>query len=182
MANYLDKKELYAALADYHYVCKEAKEKGEPKPEIPPYLCKAILLVSENLSYAPNFLNYTFKDEMIGDAIENCVRYIHNFNPEKFDETFSFAYLTQIAYHAFSRRIIKERKQTHIKSKIISQVGLDAFELQEQDAEGNFTNTFMEFIQANLTEDDYFERKRLERKEKRDKLKTGTLSEFIENE
>lgn len=177
MANYIDNKELVKILSAYHYECKAAKEAGLEKPPVPLNICEAILLTANNLAFAPNFVRYTFKDEMILDAIENCIRYIHNFNPEKTDN--AFAYMTQIAWNAFSRRIIKERKQTYIKSKMISQYGIDSFDTQEQDSEGNFTNSFMEFIQANLTEDDYFERKRDERKKKRDEAKTLSLEDFI---
>ena len=71
----------------------------------------------------PNFVNYMFRDDMISDGIENCVQYIHNFDPEKSKNP--FAYFTQIIHYAFLRRIQKEKKQLEIKTKIIERTGYD---------------------------------------------------------
>ena len=60
---------------------------------------------------------------MISDGIENCVQYIHNFDPEKSRNP--FAYFTQIIHYAFLRRIQKEKKQLDIKNKIIEKTGFD---------------------------------------------------------
>ena len=60
---------------------------------------------------------------MISDGIENCVQYIHNFNPERSQNP--FAYFTQIIHYAFLRRIQKEKKQLEIKNKIIERTGFD---------------------------------------------------------
>ena len=60
---------------------------------------------------------------MISDGIENCVQYIHNFDPEKSKNP--FAYFTQIIHYAFLRRIQKEKKQLDIKTKIIEKTGFD---------------------------------------------------------
>jgi DNA-directed RNA polymerase specialized sigma24 family protein len=62
-----------------------------------------------------------FKDDMICDGIENCVQYIHNFDPEKSQNP--FAYFTQIIHYAFLRRIQKEKKQLEIKNKILERSG-----------------------------------------------------------
>jgi DNA-directed RNA polymerase specialized sigma24 family protein len=64
-----------------------------------------------------------FRDDMISDGIENCVQYIHNFNPERSQNP--FAYFTQIIHFAFLRRIQKEKKQLEIKNKIIERTGFD---------------------------------------------------------
>jgi len=68
-------------------------------------------------------VNYMFRDDMISDGIENCVQYIHNFDPEKSKNP--FAYFTQIIHYAFLRRIQKEKKQLEIKTKIIEKTGYD---------------------------------------------------------
>ncbi len=60
---------------------------------------------------------------MISDGIENCVQYIHNFNPEKSQNP--FAYFTQIIHYAFLRRIQKEKKQLEIKNKILEKTGYE---------------------------------------------------------
>ena len=64
-----------------------------------------------------------FRDDMISDGIENCVQYIHNFDPAKSKNP--FAYFTQIIHYAFLRRIQKEKKQLDIKNKIIEKTGFD---------------------------------------------------------
>ena len=95
----------------------------EGKPLIPNYLGECFLKIATHLSYKPNFVNYMFRDDMISDGIENCVQYIHNFDPEKSKNP--FAYFTQIIHYAFLRRIQKEKKQLEIKTKIIERTGFD---------------------------------------------------------
>ena len=95
----------------------------EGKPTIPNYLGECFLKSATHLSYKPNFVNYMFRDDMISDGIENCVQYIHNFDPEKSKNP--FAYFTQIIHYAFLRRIQKEKKQLEIKTKIIERTGFD---------------------------------------------------------
>ena len=107
----------------YRNKCAIAKEKGLEPPLISNYLGDCFLKIATHLSYKPNFVNYMFREDMIGDGIENCVQYIHNFNPEK--STNPFAYFTQIIYYAFLRRIQKEKKQLEIKTKIIEKSGFD---------------------------------------------------------
>jgi hypothetical protein len=93
------------------------------KPSIPNYLGECFLKIATHLSYKPNFVNYMFRDDMISDGIENCIQYIHNFDPEKSSNP--FAYFTQIIHYAFLRRIQKEKKQLEIKTKIIERTGFD---------------------------------------------------------
>jgi len=95
----------------------------EGKPRIPNYLGECFLKIATHLSYKPNFVNYMFREDMISDGIENCVQYIHNFDPER--STNPFAYFTQIIHYAFLRRIQKEKKQLEIKTKIIERTGYD---------------------------------------------------------
>ena len=102
---------------------KEQRKKDNPKPQIPRYIGECFLKIANHLSYKPNFVNYMFKDDMICDGIENCVRYIHNFNPEKSKNP--FAYFTQIIYYAFLRRIQQEKKQLEIKNKILEKTNFD---------------------------------------------------------
>jgi len=95
----------------------------EGKPRVPPYVGQCFLKIATHLSYKPNFVNYMFREDMICDGVENCLQYIHNFDPEK--STNPFAYFTQIVYFAFLRRIAKEKKQLEIKNKILEQSGFD---------------------------------------------------------
>ena len=121
----------------YRNKCAIAKEKGLEPPLISNYLGDCFLKIATHLSYKPNFVNYMFREDMIGDGIENCVQYIHNFNPEK--STNPFAYFTQIIYYAFLRRIQKEKKQLEIKTKIIEKTGFDQVMVVEEGASGSVT-------------------------------------------
>ena len=119
--HYVNNKEFLAALIEYRNKVADAKERGLDKPPIPNYIGECFLKIANHLSFKPNFVNYMFKDDMICDGIENCVQYIHNFNPEKSQNP--FAYFTQIIHYAFLRRIQKEKKQMEIKNKIIEKSG-----------------------------------------------------------
>ena len=135
--HYVNNKELLEAMIVYRskvessflkkYDRKPTKEDRakhwDGKPPIPNYLGECFLKIATHLSYKPNFVNYMFREDMISDGIENCVQYIHNFDPEK--STNPFAYFTQIIHYAFLRRIQKEKKQLDIKTKIIERSGFD---------------------------------------------------------
>ena len=121
--HYVNNKELLQALIVYREKVAHAKENDLPKPRITNYLGECFLKIATLLSYKPNFVNYMFRDDMISDGIENCVQYIHNFDPEKSKNP--FAYFTQIIHYAFLRRIQKEKKQLDIKTKIIERTGFD---------------------------------------------------------
>ena len=126
--HYVNNKELLAALIDYRAEVAVAKAKDLPKPRISNYLGECFLKIATHLSYKPNFVNYMFRDDMISDGIENCVQYIHNFDPNKSKNP--FAYFTQIIHYAFLRRIQKEKKQLEIKTKIIEKTGYDEVDIE----------------------------------------------------
>ena len=121
--HYVNNKELLEALIVYRAKVAHAKENDLQKPRITNYLGECFLKIATHLSYKPNFVNYMFREDMISDGIENCVQYIHNFDPEKSRNP--FAYFTQIIHYVFLRRIQKEKKQLEIKTKIIERTGFD---------------------------------------------------------
>ena len=121
--HYVNNKQLLEALIVYRAKVATAKENDLPKPRITNYLGECFLKIATHLSFKPNFVNYMFREDMISDRIENCVQYIHNFDPEKSRNP--FAYFTQIIHYAFLRRIQKEKKQLEIKTKIIEKSGYD---------------------------------------------------------
>ena len=121
--HYVNNKEFLAALIRYQEDIEIAKIRDLPKPVIPRYIGECFLKIANHLSFKPNFVNYMFKEDMISDGIENCVQYIHNFNPEKSKNP--FAYFTQIIHYAFLRRIQKEKKQLEIRQKIIERSGFE---------------------------------------------------------
>jgi hypothetical protein len=113
--HYVDNAVFLEAMIEYKKQYHISKSNDEELPIISEYLGSVFLKIAQRLSFRPNFINYAFKDDMISDGIENCLHYIHNFNPEK--STNPFAYFTQIIYYAFIRRIQKEKKQLYIKFK-----------------------------------------------------------------
>ena len=129
--HYVNNKEFLAAMTEYKKLCVEAEESGEDKPPVSNYIGECFLKIANHLSYRPNFINYTFRDDMISDGIENCLQYLDNFNPEKSNNP--FAYFTQIIYYAFIRRIQKEKKQTHVKHKMIEKQSYEYFTTMEGD-------------------------------------------------
>ena len=119
--HYVNNKEFLAALIKYREDKEIAQIQGKPKPPIPRYIGECFLKIANHLSFKPNFVNYMFKEDMISDGIENCVQYIHNFNPEESQNP--FAYFTQIIHYAFLRRIQREKRQLEIKNKILERSG-----------------------------------------------------------
>ena len=172
--HYINNKEFLKAIIDYQADIRECEKNGDPKPYVTDYIAMCFLQIAQRLSYRPNFINYTYKDDMISDGLENCLAYMHNFNPEKSSNP--FAYFTQIIYYAFLRRIQKEKKQQYVKYKYFDQkAGFEQMdELQEHDKESfdfinergsiDFHTHIKEFI-------DDMERKEKEKKAKRDAKK-----------
>lgn len=170
--HYVNNADFLTALIEYRANCDIAKAEGKEDPRIPNYIGECFLKIAEHLSRKPNFISYSFRDEMIADGIENCLMYFRNFDPNKSKNP--FAYFTQIIYYAFLRRIMKEKKQLYVKYKATQQFGiLDEGEMYE-DNEGNMKqfelyDNIAEFIET-------FE----ENREKKKKVKVKGLEKFIE--
>ena len=157
--HYVNNKEFTLAVAEYNESVRLAEEKGKTPPRMTEYIGECIYKIATRLSTRPNFINYTYRDEMICDAIENCIQYIGNFNTEKSNN--AFAYVTQICYYAFLRRIQKEKKQVFIKQKQIEQasVVMDSFDTIDGSYDPTLTNTNVEWMQENMNPVDYQPRK-----------------------
>lgn len=136
---YVSNKEFFQLLVDYKNACELAKEEDRPIPKIPDKIGESFILIATRLANRANFCNYTYKDEMIGDAIENCIIAVHSFNPEKSQNPFS--YFTQISWFAFLRRLEKEKKQTYIKYKALESLVIDEASSEEI---GEYTNFDLE--------------------------------------
>ena len=172
--HYVDNKLFFAEMEKWKSEINESDEVDDLPPMVTEYMGECFYKIATHLSYRPNFINYTYREEMIGDGIENCIRYAKNFNPEKSKNP--FAYFTQIIYYAFIRRITKEKKQTSIKQKIIDNTSTKTYDIMEGD-DDVYENTYMEFLRDNLEEKDI-------PKPKRKKSKKGIehFLEEIENE
>ena len=145
--HYVNNADFLEAMKAYRKQVNIAKKQKLTKPPVTDYLGSCFLKIANHLSYRPNFINYTFRDDMISDGIENCLQYLHNFNPNKSNNP--FAYFTQIIYYAFIRRIQKEKKQTTIKQRIIAEGNYDDMTLNPGE-DRDFKNQFTEFLQKNM--------------------------------
>ena len=174
--HYVNNKEFLEAIIEWKEKVKEAESSDEDIPPVSDYIGECFLKIAQHLSYKPNFINYTFKEEMIGDGIENCLQYVNNFNPEKSKNPFS--YFTQIIYYAFIRRIQKEKKQTHVKHKIIEKSMMPTFEQNPLD-ETNYGNQYMDYLQKNMLPQDGQEVYKSKSKKKETKK---SLENFYEEE
>jgi DNA-directed RNA polymerase specialized sigma subunit len=113
--HYVNNEKFLEQMKEFRSKVQHAKENGLQRPRVPEYIGECIFKIASHLARKPNFANYTFKDDMISDGVENCLLYIDNFDPEKSSNP--FAYFTQIIYYAFLRRIQKEKKQLYVKYK-----------------------------------------------------------------
>ena len=165
--HYVNNKEFLQAMIEYKDRCDKADKRKRKRPPVTNYIGECFLKIANHLSYRPNFINYTFRDDMISDGIENCLQYLNNFNPKKSNNP--FAYFTQIIYYAFIRRIQKEKKQTTIKQKLILKSGLDEIVRQEGDNE-EYQNSYADFLRKNMVVDVEPEKKEKPKLTKRKKL------------
>ena len=171
--HYVDNKVFLEEMKKYRKKVLSARKRNRKDPPINDYIGECFLKIANHLSYRPNFINYTYKEDMISDGIENCLTYVANFDPEKSNNP--FAYFTQIIYYAFIRRIQKEKKQTTIKQKLILKSGLDEIVRQEGDNE-EYQNSYADFLRKNMIIEQETEKKE---KPKPKKKKIAKLEFFM---
>ena len=169
--HYVDNKLFYKEMLDWKKKYKESQEMDEPAPPVSEYIALCFYNIAQNLAKKPNFVNYPFKEDMIGDGVENCLMYCSNFNPRKSKNPFS--YFTQILYYAFLSKIQKEKKQNYIKYKF----------LESQDTKGDFVE-FLKILGINEEEGEMYQRmseeknKEKEEKQRKKKKKKNVLEGF----
>ena len=113
--HYVNNEQFLQEMVAYKNLVKAAVSDNTERPRVPEYIGSCLFKIATHLARKPNFANYTFKEDMVSDGVENCLLYIDNFDPEKSKNP--FAYFTQIIYFAFLRRIQKEKKHMYIKYK-----------------------------------------------------------------
>ena len=106
-------------------------------------LANSVLKIATRLSYAPNFINYSYRDEMIGDAI---IKMLHAIKNKKFDPLLgnAFSYFTRIAFNAFCNRIKKEKKEKefilNLQDTVYDDMINSGLIKEEYQSEGGYTN------------------------------------------
>lgn len=145
--HYIDNKQFLAALIEHKKNVNAALENKEEKPQVPEYIGDCFIKIANHLAYKSNFINYSFREDMILDAIENCLIYMDNFDPDK--STNPFAYFTQITYYAFVRRIQKEKRHLQTKYKYVESLDLDSIIRQAHD-EGEYANAFVTYLKKQV--------------------------------
>ena len=170
--HYVDNKKFLVAISEWRENCEEAASAGDKNPPLTNYIGECFLKIATHLSYRPNFINYSYRDEMISDGIQNCLQYAHNFSPEKSKNP--FAYFTQIIYYAFLRRIQAEKKQVHIKNMSIQKQHYEPYTTMAGD---NNSYSIDETLMNNmLPDEDVYKPK------KKENVKAKGLEVFMEPE
>ena len=175
MAHYVNNKALLECIEKYQKQKNEAIQNNTALPKIPEYFGEAIIQIATRFSRRPNFIGYSFRDEMISDAIEHALVAVDKFDPNKSSNPFS--YITTMVYYSFIRRIAKEKRQSYIRSKLIQDMPIDSFDIQDHDDDNDFMNNYMAFIQSHQNFDDTQEKK----VPKQRVIQRGPLEDFLED-
>ena len=137
--HYVNNRQFSESVVEYCTTLKEARLKDEPLPVVTNYIAECFLKIAEGLSHKSNFVRYTYREEMVMDAVENCLKAIENYDIDaatRSGNPNAFAYFTQISWYAFLRRIQKEKKQQDIKLKYIFEADVSQF--LEENLEGDY--------------------------------------------
>ena len=187
--HYVNNADFSHAVVEYVTEVRQAEKDNQPLPIVPDYIAQCFLRIAEGLSHKSNFIRYTYREEMVMDAVENCLKAIMNYNLETATRTGkpnAFAYFTQISWYAFLRRIAKEKKQQDVKMKYLAKSGIENFvDLDMADeAAGHVINTFVDSLRDRIekvkqTDSVYDEMYKQEKKRKRTKNVDSDLSEFM---
>jgi len=187
--HYVNNSDFSTAVVEYVEKVDNARKTDNNIPKVPDYIAQCFLKIAEGLSHKANFIRYTYREEMVMDAVENCLKAIGNYNLEAATRTGkpnAFAYFTQITWYAFLRRITKEKKQQEIKLKYLTKSGIDSFidtgsEATASDTATHFVDTLRDRIQRVRSSDEEMkEIVKKERKKRKVKIADSDLSEFME--
>lgn len=118
--DYIDNKEFHAVMVKWNEKCAEALAQGKERPRLPDYFGWAVQTIAENFSSKPNYSGYTYRDEMIADGVESCIRYAHSYDVTRPEQN-PLAYFTKTINYAFFDRIEREHKQQYVKAKYMRQ-------------------------------------------------------------
>lgn len=182
--HYVNNKEFSQAVVDYCKVLSEAKTAKEILPVVPDYIAECFLKIAEGLSHKSNFIRYTYREEMVMDAVENCLKAIENYNIEaatRSGNPNAFAYFTQISWYAFLRRIAKEKKQQDVKIKYLASSGIEEYIISDgEDMSNTVVQAFVDQLKDRIDKvkekDDEFKVFAEEEKKRQKRLKKSTVT------
>ena len=146
--HYVNNAQFSTSVVDYVHSVRKAKKANRKIPIVPDYIAECFLKIAEGLSHKSNFVRYTYREEMVMDAVENCLKAIENYNIEAATRTGkpnAFAYFTQISWYAFLRRIEREKKQQDINLRYINHSGIENF-LDNELADGQSASVAQAFV------------------------------------
>ena len=191
--HYVNNKDFSNAVVAHCIEVIECTANKTPIPIVPNYIASCFLKISEGLSHRANFIRYTYREEMVMDAVENCLRAITRFDPEaatRSGNLNAFAYFTQIAWYAFLRRIQNEKRQQDIKIKFMSEASIESFLLDgDYDDNGEsaqMSQPFVDILRSRIdvvkTSDTQFkDYAKEEKKRKRRAVKVDSdLSDYLD--
>ena len=185
--HYVNNADFSNAVVEYVQSANEAKAQNEIVPVVPNYIAECFLRISEGLSHKSNFIRYTYREEMVMDAVENCLKAIHNYDLSTATRTGrpnAFAYFTQIAWYAFLRRIAKEKKQQDIKLSYLSRVNVEDILGSVDEIDLQQTQYVVESLRQRIDRvkdtDKAVKEYGKTQKKKRTRLADSDLSEFLE--
>ena len=187
--HYVNNSDFSTAVVSYGEKVEEARKQKTEIPKVPDYIAQCFLRIAEGLSHKANFIRYTYREEMVMDAVENCLKAIGNYNLEAATRTGkpnAFAYFTQITWYAFLRRITKEKKQQEIKLKYLTKSGVENFvdvgsEKVAETQASFFVDTLRNRIERVRTSDNEMkEIVKKERKKRKVKIADSDLTEFMQ--
>lgn len=113
--NFINNAEFFEAICKWQDSVIEARNNQQEDPQIPNIIGKVLLLLCTRLGDRPNFINYSYKDIMISDAIMACLTALHKFDRNRTQNPFGF--FTQVAWYAFINRINSEKLEQYVKHK-----------------------------------------------------------------
>lgn len=129
--DYVDNKELTRVVNEYNARHKERMEKGLPQEIMPNVIGIAIKQIAESIGSRHNFRNYTYLDEMVGDAIVQAVYSVTRFDGTKFDN--AFGYFTLVIWRKMTNRIKEERLQQQTIENLMRDPLYVCYEADEND-------------------------------------------------
>ena len=187
--HYVNNADFSQAVVDYVTTVNEAKANNETLPIVPDYIAQCFLRIAEGLSHKSNFIRYTYREEMVMDAVENCLKAIENYDIEAATRTGkpnAFAYFTQITWYAFLRRIAKEKKQQDVKLRYLTASGIENFidnelgDEMSQQVVGAFVDTLRDRIdKVKHSDAEIKEFKEVEKTKRRARTADSDLTEFL---